>query len=216
MKRGLFLTCLLVLVLAATARAQTTGAILGTVTDESGAVLPGVAVTATHAATKESRTAHTGAAGTYALPQLPLGEYIVRAELAGFRTIVRSGVEVTLNRQARLDLIMAVGELAENVVVVGDAPLVESSTNEMGTVVDQLRIEQLPLNGRNTLSLVSLVPGAQQVEARPEQGFTSTRWPSTACGRNSRTGCSPAATTLSRCGITAIRYRIPTPCRNSA
>lgn len=171
MKRGLFLTCLLVLVLAATARAQTTGAILGTVTDESGAVLPGVAVTATHAATKESRTAHTGAAGTYALPQLPLGEYIVRAELAGFRTIVRSGVEVTLNRQARLDLIMAVGELAENVVVVGDAPLVESSTNEMGTVVDQLRIEQLPLNGRNTLSLVSLVPGAQQVEARPEQGF---------------------------------------------
>ena len=151
--------------------AQTTGAILGHVKDASGAVLPGVTVTATNSATSETRMARTSADGSYSFPQLPLGDYRVRAELTGFKTVVRTGIEVSLNRNARVDITLGVGEMVEDITVIADAPLVESTTNEMGAIVDRRRIEQLPINGRNTLSLVSLVPGAQQVEARPEQGF---------------------------------------------
>jgi outer membrane receptor protein involved in Fe transport len=171
MKRALPLAGVVALCLATTTAAQTTASIYGTVTDETRGVLAGVTVTATHTATRESRTAQSGAAGSYTFSELPLGTYTVRAELAGFNTVTRGGIEISLNRHARVDVVLAVGQVTEDVVVTADAPLVESSTNEMGTVIDQRRIAQLPINGRNTLSLVSLVPGAQEVQSTAEQGF---------------------------------------------
>jgi hypothetical protein len=155
---------LLAAALAAPAFAQVTGGIYGTVTDETRAVLPGVTVTVTNTQTNERRSTTTNSAGAYSLPQLSIGTYSVRAELAGFKAVTQDGVQLSLNRNAKVDFTLVVGQVAEQVTVVSDAPLVEATTNEMGTVVDGRRVSELPLssvNGRNTLGLMGLVPGAQ-------------------------------------------------------
>ncbi|NWG13012.1 MAG: carboxypeptidase regulatory-like domain-containing protein [Acidobacteria bacterium] len=159
----------------APAAGQTTASIFGTVTDASRAVVPGVTVTATNTLTNDARTTTTGDHGAYSFPSLALGVYRVQAELAGFRTSVRQGIELSLNRNARVDFELQLGNMVETVVITADAPLVETATNEMGTLVDKRRIVELPLNGRNTLSLVSLIPGAQQLTWGPEQGFNVNR-----------------------------------------
>jgi hypothetical protein len=166
-----FLFFSLVSLSAACLWAQTTGSIYGTVSDPQHGVLPGVDVTATNTLTNENRTATTNEIGNYNFPNLALGVYRVRAELPGFKTSIREGIEISLNRNARVDFRLEIGELSQTVTVESDAALVESSTNEMGALVDQRRVEQLPLNGRNTLSLVSLIPGGQQLQSTSEQGF---------------------------------------------
>jgi hypothetical protein len=167
---------LLVLGLSTSAMAQTTGAISGYVRDQSRAVLPGVSVTATQALTNVTSTAITNADGAYSFPQLSLGVYDVRAELSGFRAVNRSGIEVTLNRNASVDFSLEVGQVTEQVTVTGDAPLVDATSNQMGTNIDARRIAGLPTLDRNPMRLVSLVPGAQQVlQADNVQGFQSNR-----------------------------------------
>ena len=151
--------------------AQTTASIYGTVTDESGAVVAGASVTATNSLTNEVRRTTTNELGYYYFPELPVGLYTVRAEFEGFKTIVREGIELSLNRNAKVDIALSVGALTERVSVRADAPLVETTTNEMGGLVDRRRIVELPLNGRNTLSLISLIPGAQKLETGNAQGF---------------------------------------------
>src|SRR6185437_4308370 len=111
----------------------------------------------------ETRRTETNEVGNYSLPDLALGVYTVRVELDGFKTSVFEGIELSLNRNARINAQLALGTLSEQVKVTGDAPLVESTTNEMGGLIDQKRVVDLPLNGRNTLSLVSLVPGAENL-----------------------------------------------------
>jgi len=151
--------------------AQTTGSIFGTVTDESGAVVAEARIVAVNTLTNEARVTRSNQLGNFTLPALPLGTYTVRCELEGFRTWVQQGIELSLNRNARLDIRLTIGALTEKVTVAGDAPLVESTTNEMGTLVDQRRVADLPLNGRNTLSLVSLIPGAGPFWSRTMQTF---------------------------------------------
>ena len=151
--------------------AQTTASIYGTVTDVQEGVLPGATVTATNTLTNEVRTTETSEVGTYSLLNLSLGRYQIKVELPGFKTLIRDGVELSLNRNARVDFKLELGELAETISVQADAPLVEATSNEMGALVDQRRVQELPLNGRNTLSLVSLIPGVQKLESRTEQGF---------------------------------------------
>jgi hypothetical protein len=165
----------IVLALAAPLWGQTTASIYGTVTDASGAVLPGASITATHTLTNEAHGATANGSGRYEFPELPIGSYTVRAELIGFTSVNRDGIALSLNRSARVDFSLAVGKQTETVTVVGDAPLVDARTNEMGAVIDQQRVQQLPLNGRNALSLVSLVPGAQQLQSDNTQGFESNR-----------------------------------------
>jgi hypothetical protein len=146
------------------ATAQVGAGIYGTVTDETRSALSGVTVTVTHTQTNERRSTTTNAAGAYSLPQLSLGTYSVRAELTGFKAVTQDGVQLSLNRNARVDFVLVVGRVVEEITVVSDAPLVEATTNEMGTVVDGRRVSELPLssvNGRNTLGLMGLVPGAQ-------------------------------------------------------
>ncbi|HXH06559.1 MAG TPA: TonB-dependent receptor [Vicinamibacterales bacterium] len=140
-------------------RAQSTGAIAGLATDESGAVLPGVAVEVTNQATGLVRATVTGADGLYTVPLLPPGRYVVRAVLDGFRTLVREGIVVSVNDTARVDLRLQVGTIGESVVVTAEAPLVETSHATLGIVIDERQIADLPLNGRNFTQLGPLIPG---------------------------------------------------------
>ena len=136
----------------------TTGTILGTVTDASGGVVPGSSITIRNVETGISRTLTTDAAGRYVAPQLPLGRYEVRAEAAGFQTITRSGIEITVGRQAAVDFSMRVGAVAEQVTVVGEAPLIEATTSSLSGLVNQAQMRDLPLNARSYEQLALLQP----------------------------------------------------------
>ena len=151
----LFLTC----VLPAAALAQASGQINGVVTDSSGAVLPGVTVDATNLATGAVRTAITGTDGLYTLPLLQPGDYTVKASLAGFRSAQRERVRVTVTETARVAFELAVGQLTETISVTAEASLVETSNATHGIVIDEQKVVDLPLNGRNFTQLGTLIPG---------------------------------------------------------
>ena len=161
--------------LLAPAAAQTTASIYGTVTDESGAVVAGATIQAINTLTNELRRTAANEVGSYNSPDLPLGVYRIRVENQGFKAAIREGIGLSLNRNARVDIRLAVGALTERVNVVGDAPLVETTTNEMGGLVDRRRVVDLPLSGRNTLGLINLVPGAQKLETGNAQGFVENK-----------------------------------------
>ncbi|HEU0138416.1 MAG TPA: carboxypeptidase regulatory-like domain-containing protein [Bryobacteraceae bacterium] len=161
----------LLLLAAAPLRAQTTASILGTVTDDTSAVVVGAAVRAVNTLTNEVRNTKTDETGYYRFAELGVGLYNVEAEAAGFKTAIRQGIELSLNRNARVDIQLSVGAVTESVSVIADAPLVEATTNEMGVLVSQQRVVELPLNGRNTLGLVGLIPGAQGLQTGNAQGF---------------------------------------------
>jgi hypothetical protein len=142
---------------------RVTGSIDGRVSDASGAILPGVELTVTNESTGQTRTAITNETGLYNVPQLSSGTYSVQASLPGFRTEVRRGIIVEVDRNARIEIQLQVGEVAEKVEVVADAPLVQVDTSALGQVIDAQRVAQLPLNGRDFLQLASLTPGVQSV-----------------------------------------------------
>ena len=139
--------------------AQATGGISGLVADSSGAAVPGVRIEATSEATGATRNAVSGSDGLYALPLLPPGAYHVKATLTGFRTLVRQGIVVQVNQTARVNLTLDVGSLEETVTIRSDAPLVETSHATLGVVIEQRKIVDLPLNGRNFAQLGTLIPG---------------------------------------------------------
>src|SRR5881296_3274032 len=155
--------CGLVLLAAAAsvglAMAQTvTGTIVGTATDQSGAVLPGVNVTVTNAATSIAKSAVTNDAGQYAVPFLQPGTYSVAAELTGFKKQVVTGVVVAVEERVRVDLQLSVGQVSDTVQVESTAPMLETETSSVGHVIENQRIVDLPLNGRQFLELAFLLP----------------------------------------------------------
>jgi len=139
--------------------AQATGQINGVVTDASGAVLPGVTVEATNTGTSAVRTAVTGADGLYTVPLLQPGVYNVKATLSGFRVALQEGVRVTVTETSRVAFQMEVGQVSETVTVVAQANLVETANATRGIVIDQQKVVDLPLNGRNFTQLGTLIPG---------------------------------------------------------
>ena len=138
----------------------TTAEFTGTVTDSSGGVVSNATVAITNAATNVQRTVTTNSAGVYDAPALPPGKYSLRVTMPGFRTEVVSDTEVQVGQVARLDFTLQVGNVAETVEVTAAAAALQTETSSVGTVVENRRIEELPLNGRNYLQLASLVPGA--------------------------------------------------------
>ncbi len=132
----------------------------GTIKDSSGGVLPGVTVTAKNTATNETRTAVTESDGLYRFSNLVRGTYDVTAELQGFKTLTQSGVLLTVGAAVRLDFTMQVGAVSETVEVKGQAPLVNVEEGRMSYLVDEKRVGELPLNGRNAFQLMELQPGA--------------------------------------------------------
>jgi hypothetical protein len=133
--------------------------ILGIVEDSTGAVIPGVTVTATHLATGQTRKTITGDSGTYVFPLMTPGEYKVRAEMTGFKTDVRTGLILQLNQKARVDFQLQVGAVSESVEVSAKGVILHTDDATMGNVVEQKRIVDLPLNGRNFANLAGLMPG---------------------------------------------------------
>ena len=148
----------LCLLLSATLLAQTYGDISGEVLDPSGAVVPGVSITLTNTATNAVRTTESNTAGAYTFPALQPGVYVLKAEKTGFKTFTRQNVEVQVQLSARINIEMQVGSVAETIEVSAQAALLQSENSTVGTVIDNKRIVELPLNGRNALSLVSLAP----------------------------------------------------------
>jgi Carboxypeptidase regulatory-like domain/TonB dependent receptor-like, beta-barrel/TonB-dependent Receptor Plug Domain len=147
------------LALPAVARAQATGTLSGVVTDPTGAVLPGATVEAKNQGTGQLRTATTSTAGFYTVPLLPPGDYELKASLAGFTTVTRSRVRVTVAETARVDLALQTGARSESITIVEQAPLVETANGTLGIVIDQKKVVDLPLNGRNFAQLGTLIPG---------------------------------------------------------
>ena len=170
MRRGLSkfgLALLLLGVAAVPVWAQrTAGTISGTVMDTTGAVLPGVSVTAVCTETNLTRTVITDTQGGYTIPDVPGCLYRVTAELAGFKTIAREA-PVTANSVAKTDFRLEVGAVSETVTVEGVSPLVEYS-DKLNNRVDSARVESLPLSGRDFNSLLNVMPGVQH---RPGGGF---------------------------------------------
>ncbi|MBI2821958.1 MAG: carboxypeptidase regulatory-like domain-containing protein, partial [Acidobacteria bacterium] len=138
----------------------TTGTILGTVKDQSGGLLPGASVIIKNTDTGASREVITDDAGRYRAVQLALGNYEVEASLSGFQTEVRSGIKLTVGREAVVDFSLSIGEISERVQVTGDAPIVETASSTIAGLVDDKKIRDLPLNGRSFSDLVTLQMGA--------------------------------------------------------
>jgi Carboxypeptidase regulatory-like domain/TonB-dependent Receptor Plug Domain len=154
---ALFCLCCSTLLIAQ----STGGRILGRVSDPSGAVLAGVKITLTNEATGASRDATTSDGGDYVFVEVQPGQYSVKFEQQGFTTNLRKGVTVEINQVVTLNMTLQVGQTKEVVEVTSEAPLVETTSTQMGAVVNQRAVAQLPLNARDTYQLLQLQPGVQ-------------------------------------------------------
>jgi len=165
--RRLACSFIFALVLCSAIDAQvTTGDILGTVIDPSGAVVPNAKIVVTNNATQQKRVTQSDAAGQYTFTLLPAGEYSMTVTAGGFKNFVVRAIPLNAGDRRRQDVQMNVGSTGEEVVVTGVAPVLETDTSVLSTVVTEKPIQDLPLNGRNFVQLAQLAAGAN--EARPE------------------------------------------------
>src|SRR5574339_910650 len=156
--------CLCVTLLAAMAAPTLAqdfrGRINGTVTDNTGAVLPGVTVTATSPALIQPQVQVTGADGSYRFLALPPGLYAIDFELAGFQSVKREGVRVVINQTLTVDQQMNVATLQETVTVTGESPIVDTSTTQVGTNFTKELLTEIP-NARDIWAAMAQAPGIQ-------------------------------------------------------
>ncbi len=151
------------LLLAATGFGQNIrGTILGTVRDPSGGVIKGAKVTVRHISTGLVREETTNDAGEYRFAQLPVGQYDLSAEQSGFKKVERAGIQLQVDDYLRVDVDLSVGAVTETIAVEAAAPVIQTDSATVGNVVDNKKVTELPLNGRNFLQLNLLVPGANQ------------------------------------------------------
>lgn len=142
------------------ARAQETRATVnGRIQDNSGAAIPNANVTAHNAATGEATSAKSGGDGNYTIPFLQPGSYSITADSAGFKTADQENVVLHVGDKQTVDLKLPVGEVSETVTVTDAPPLLDDGTASRGGVIDNVRVTELPLNGRNPFQLANLVPG---------------------------------------------------------
>src|ERR1700677_1173743 len=147
-----------------------TATITGVVTDASGGAVSGVRITATQTATNEQRAATTDKDGSYVISLLPIGGYSVTAAISGFKTEQRT-LELHVSDRSTLDFNLTIGNVAEKLMVTADAPLVQAESSSTGAVVDNKRIEEVPLNGRQFQNLAELVPGVNDPAFGSSLGF---------------------------------------------
>jgi hypothetical protein len=136
-----------------------TAVVVGSITDATGAVIPGVDVRFTHVATGSIYSAQTDAGGFYRTPPLRIGDFLMEAETAGFKRIQRTGVVLNAGDTRQVDLVLEVGEVTETIEVVAQAPLLQTQEGTAGTVMDNQQILELPLNGRDYLQLARISAG---------------------------------------------------------
>ncbi len=160
--RTLIKVSLLCLILSAVAAGQTVGVsqISGTVKDQSGAVLPGVEIKVTQTDTGLTRNTITDERGIYSIPNLQVGPYRLEASLPGFSTYIQTGIVLQVNSNPSVHVVLTVGTVSDSVQVTADASLVEIRNTSVGQVMDNQRVVELPLQGRQVTDLVLLSPAA--------------------------------------------------------
>lgn len=168
MKNFRFILAVLILcLLAASAFAQSnTGSLVGTVVDQQGAVVGGATVVVTDNGTGKERTVQTTGEGTFILPQLEVGTYTVKVTSAGFKTYTATELKIDVAKAYSLNVALEPGGLTENVTVVAGADIINSADAQLSTTVNQRQIVELPLNGRNPLSLILLQAGTSSNSAQ--------------------------------------------------
>lgn len=145
-----------------------TGSISGIVTDPTGALVSDVVIVVTDIDKNTKHRTTTNQTGYYQISSLPPGNYLVMAEKDGFRRFSLSGLPLTTQEKASVNVQLQIGALAESVTVTGQVQMLESNTSSLSAIVENKRIVDLPLNGRNILQLASLVPGV--FTGRPSSG----------------------------------------------
>jgi hypothetical protein len=153
----------------------TTATILGTVTDSTGAAIPGAAIQVKNVGTGLTQSTQSDPQGRYRVSDLAVGDYEAQSSKQGFATVLRKGITLTVGSQGVVDFALAVGQTQQTVTVEGQVTQVETTNSSVGQLVDTAQMRNLPLNGRNTLSLVTLAPGAQPRHRFVERhGFAGT------------------------------------------
>lgn len=171
MSRFHFFVAVCGLLAVASPLAAQTAQVTGKITDSSGASIPGASIQVTNQRTGITRSSTSNTDGYYSIQLLPPSSYSVKVQSAGMKTSTRE-VLLTVDQAARLDFAMEVGDLAESVTITGGAPLVETEGATLGKVVENRRISDLPLNGRNALALMMLTPGVRSVAGPTQSGFS--------------------------------------------
>src|SRR5262245_4179805 len=176
MKLNRFICACSVLLASLVLHAQiTTTTMVGTVSDNSGAVVANAHVTATNTATNLRRTVSTTDQGEYRIEFLPVGEYQVTVEAPGFKKFVRNGVTLEVAQTARIDASLQVGATGETIEVTAAAPLVNTSNPELGRAVENEEIVNLPIVNRNAYTLLDLTPGVQRNDNSIVLGYPEQR-----------------------------------------
>ena len=158
----LLFTMLIVILTAIGASAQlSTASLSGTITDPTGAVVPNAKITLTQTDTNFVRVSTSKGDGTYHEDFLPVGPYKVSVVAAGFKTLDRNGVVLSVMQSATLDMVLQIGGQSETVSVTADVPLINLSNSTLGTSISNVQIDNLPLINRDTYALLSLTPGVQ-------------------------------------------------------
>lgn len=189
------------------------GTINGTVLDSAGALVPGAKITVTDPATGASSTTESSEAGTYTVPDLPVGTYTIRAEKQGFKAIIRSGITLNSASTIRVDFTLEIGEVRQEIEVTGDVSMVKTEETKISSTVSNLMIQQLPLvvGGalRSPFDLATLTPEAKlyatQIALQPGPNNLSPVQDSLQIG-----GANPAPTGLR---WMACRWASATLCR---
>lgn len=166
----LFLTITCISFFSLDVFAQTAG-IVGSVKDPSGAVLPGVSITVKNTGTGLSRNVLTNETGDYTVPLLPIGSCEITAEFTGFKSEVKSGITLKIDDRIRVDFTLQVGNVSERILVTEAAPLVQSENASIGNVIDNAKIVELPLDGREFYQLARLNPGVYEPAQNSTIGF---------------------------------------------
>ncbi len=152
----------------------TRGTLLGTVTDQTGAALPGVTVVVTETRTNASRDTVTNETGNFTFPNLSEGIYNVKAELAGFKATVREGLRLAVNTSLRVDLSLSVGAIAETVTVSGETPLLQTDRTDTGRTLESIQVASMPLSfNRNFQGMLATVPGSVRPHREHSEFFNS-------------------------------------------
>src|SRR5713226_1950269 len=136
------------------------GTIVGTVIDQAGASVPNATVILTNDGTKLTRSVLTNVSGQYVATSFPTGRITIRVEHPGFQRLLRSGVELTAADTLTVDLRLTIGNVQETVEVTGEAPLLQSQTAAVSTLISNQQIQDTPLNGRSFVQLLQLSSGA--------------------------------------------------------